>query len=46
MYLLVQPTTMETGKKKQVTEGTIKYVKIDTLGSPTAIDSCKTQEHH
>ena len=39
--LLVQATTMETGKKKQVTEGTIKYVKIDTLGSPTAIDSTK-----
>ena len=44
--LLVQATTMETGKKKQVTEGTIKYVKIDTLGSPTAIDSFKTQEYH
>ena len=39
--LLVQATTMETGKKKQVTEGTIKYVKIDTSGSPTAIDSTK-----
>jgi acyl-CoA thioesterase YciA len=39
--LLVQATNMETGKKKQVTEGTIKYVKIDTSGSPTAIDSTK-----
>ena len=37
--LLVQATTMETGKKKQVTEGTIKYVKINNSGAPTSIIS-------
>ena len=37
--LVVQATTMETGKKKLVTEGTIKYVKIDNSGKPTPINS-------
>tara|TARA_Y100000590_G_scaffold450459_1_gene590162 strand:- start:177 stop:563 length:387 start_codon:yes stop_codon:yes gene_type:complete len=44
--LLVQATTMETGKKKQVTEGTIKYVKIDNVGTPTSIDSSKAPEYN
>ena len=37
--LEVQATNMETGKKKQVTEGTIKYVKINNYGEPTPINS-------
>ena len=37
--LIVQATTMETGKKKLVTEGNIKYVKIDNSGKPTPINS-------
>ena len=37
--LMVQATTMETGKKKLVTEGNIKYVKIDNSGKPTPINS-------
>jgi acyl-CoA thioesterase YciA len=37
--LEVQATNMETGKKKQVTEGTIKYVKINNSGEPTPINS-------
>lgn len=37
--LMVHATTMETGKKKLVTEGTIKYVKIDNFGKPTPINS-------
>ena len=37
--LEVQATNMETGKKKHVTEGTIKYVKINNLGEPTPINS-------
>ena len=37
--LMVQATTMETGKQKLVTEGTIKYVKIDNSGKPTPINS-------
>ena len=44
--LLVQATTMETGQKKQVTEGTIKYVKIDNVGTPTSIDSSKAPEYN
>ena len=43
--LLVQATNMETGKKMQVTEGTIKYVKIDNAGKATSIDSTKQQEY-
>ena len=35
--LIVYATTMETGKKKLVTEGTIKYVKIDNCGKPIKI---------
>tara|TARA_A100001015_G_C14787514_1_gene631714 strand:+ start:180 stop:563 length:384 start_codon:yes stop_codon:yes gene_type:complete len=35
--LIVQATTMETGKKKLVTEGTIKYVKINNLGKPIPV---------
>ena len=37
--LMVQATTMETGKKKLVTEGNIKYVKIDNSGKPIPINS-------
>tara|TARA_B100000242_G_C42934874_1_gene433551 strand:- start:331 stop:714 length:384 start_codon:yes stop_codon:yes gene_type:complete len=37
--LIVQATTMETGKKKLVTEGTIKYVKISNLGKPIPVSS-------
>ena len=37
--LIVQATTMETGKKKLVTEGTIKYVKINNLGKPIPVSS-------
>ena len=37
--LIVQATTMETGKQKLVTEGTIKYVKINNLGKPISVSS-------
>ena len=37
--LEVIATTMETGKKKRVTEGTIKYVKINNHGEPTLVKS-------
>jgi len=37
--LIVQATTMETGKQKLVTEGTIKYVKINNLGKPIPVSS-------
>ena len=37
--LMVQATTMETGKKKLVTEGNIKYVKIDNSGKSIPINS-------
>ena len=40
--LEVIATTMETGKKKRVTEGTIKYVKINNNGEPTSV---KTNSH-
>ena len=35
--LKVQSTNMETGLKKQVTEGTIKYVKINSKGDPISV---------
>ena len=40
--LEVIATTMETGKKKRVTEGTIKYVKINNNGEPISV---KTNSH-
>ena len=42
--LIVYATTMETGKKKLVTEGTIKYVKINNLGEPTPVKSSSHSE--
>ena len=42
--LIVQATTMETGKKKLVTEGTIKYVKISNLGKPIPVSSTNQSE--
>ena len=42
--LIVYATTMETGKKKLVTEGTIKYVKINNLGEPTLVKSSSHSE--
>ena len=42
--LIVQATTMETGKKKLVTEGTIKYVKINNLGKPIPVSSTNQSE--
>ena len=42
--LIVQATTMETGKKKLVTEGTIKYVKISNLGKPIPVSSNNQSE--
>jgi acyl-CoA thioesterase YciA len=42
--LIVHATTMETGKKKLVTEGTIKYVKINNSGEPTPVKSSSHSE--
>tara|TARA_B100000674_G_C37342794_1_gene690502 strand:+ start:209 stop:589 length:381 start_codon:yes stop_codon:yes gene_type:complete len=42
--LEVIATTMETGKKKRVTEGTIKYVKINNNGEPTSVKSSSHSE--
>ena len=42
--LEVIATTMETGKKKRVTEGTIKYVKINNNGEPTPVKSSSHSE--
>jgi acyl-CoA thioesterase YciA len=44
--LKVQTTSMETGKTKQVTEGTIKYVKIDEGGNPIVINPIDHTELH
>ena len=36
-WILIGSLVIKTGKKKLVTEGTIKYVKIDNCGKPTKI---------